>query len=69
MTTNSMIIQNIIRRESGLDSTSFQSNLFKDRLSISKNLYKRDLIAHFGCVNAIEFSKNGDWLISGNNIL
>lgn len=62
-----IIIQNIKRRESGLDAASrFQSKLFKDRLSISKNLFKRDLLAHFGCVNAIEFSKEGDWLISGN---
>lgn len=60
------IIHKFLRRESGLDaSTTFQSNLYKDRLSISKNLFKRDLVSHFGCVNAIEFSKEGDWLISG----
>lgn len=62
----STIIQNIFRRESGLEATSsFKLNLFKDRLSISKNLFKRDLVSHFGCVNSIEFSKEGEWLISG----
>lgn len=65
-TTSYPIIQNIFRRESGIDACStFQSNLFKDRLSMSKNLFKKDLVAHFGCVNAIEFSEEGDWLISG----
>lgn len=66
MSTNYPIIRNIARRESGLDAASiFQSKLFKDRLAISKNLFKRDLKSHFGCVNAIEFSKEGEWLISG----
>jgi len=28
-------------------------------------LYKRDLLAHYGCVNAVEFSNNGEFLVSG----
>lgn len=31
----------------------------------SQNLFRKDLYAHFGCVNAIEFSKQGNMLISG----
>ncbi|KAF0031165.1 hypothetical protein F2P81_015720 [Scophthalmus maximus] len=30
------------------------------------SLYKKDMLGHFGCVNAIEFSNNGgEWLVSG----
>ncbi|EHA99067.1 WD repeat-containing protein 22 [Heterocephalus glaber] len=33
-----------------------------------RNLYKKDLLGHFGCVNAIEFSNNGgQWLGSGGD--
>ena len=39
--------------------------ILSDRLSISKNLFKRDLVSHYGCINAIEFSREGNWLISG----
>lgn len=31
----------------------------------AKSLYRKNLFAHFGCVNAIEFSKNGNLLVSG----
>ncbi|XP_042705277.1 DDB1- and CUL4-associated factor 5 isoform X3 [Chrysemys picta bellii] len=35
------------------------------RLRGCRNLYKKDLLGHFGCVNAIEFSNNGgQWLVS-----
>ncbi|XP_036166972.1 DDB1- and CUL4-associated factor 5 isoform X2 [Myotis myotis] len=38
------------------------------RLRGCRNLYKKDLLGHFGCVNAIEFSNNGgQWLVSGND--
>ena len=29
-------------------------------------LYQKDLLAHFGCVNAVEFSNDGQFLASGN---
>lgn len=35
------------------------------RFSNAQNLFRKDLYAHFGCINAIEFSKHGDMLISG----
>uniref|UniRef100_G3V6K4 DDB1 and CUL4 associated factor 5 n=1 Tax=Rattus norvegicus TaxID=10116 RepID=G3V6K4_RAT len=38
------------------------------RLRGCRNLYKKDLLGHFGCVNAIEFSNNGgQWLVSGDD--
>ncbi|CAG5866769.1 unnamed protein product [Menidia menidia] len=38
------------------------------RLSGCTSLYKKDMLGHFGCVNAIEFSNNGgDWLVSGGD--
>ncbi|XP_069494692.1 DDB1- and CUL4-associated factor 5 isoform X2 [Ambystoma mexicanum] len=38
------------------------------RLQGSRNLYKKDLLGHFGCVNAIEFSNNGgQMLVSGGD--
>ncbi|KFO37756.1 Thrombopoietin receptor [Fukomys damarensis] len=37
-------------------------------LRVCRNLYKKDLLGHFGCVNAIEFSNNGgQWLVSGRD--
>ncbi|XP_018328592.1 DDB1- and CUL4-associated factor 5 isoform X2 [Agrilus planipennis] len=44
-----------------------KKNLFKERLSCAKNLYRKDLLAHYGCVNAIEFSVEGELLISGGD--
>ncbi|XP_012672574.1 DDB1- and CUL4-associated factor 5 [Clupea harengus] len=38
------------------------------RLGGCTSLFKKDLLGHFGCVNAIEFSNNGgDWLVSGGD--
>ncbi|XP_006632771.1 DDB1- and CUL4-associated factor 5 [Lepisosteus oculatus] len=38
------------------------------RLAGCTSLYKKDLLGHFGCVNAIEFSNNGgEWLVSGGD--
>ncbi|KPI92221.1 DDB1- and CUL4-associated factor 5 [Papilio xuthus] len=56
----------ITKREYGL-ITDVQSQLFSKRLNAAKNLYRRDLVCHFGCVNAIEFSSNGELLVSGGD--
>uniref|UniRef100_A0A3Q3KB90 Ddb1 and cul4 associated factor 5 n=1 Tax=Monopterus albus TaxID=43700 RepID=A0A3Q3KB90_MONAL len=38
------------------------------RLAGCTRLYKKDMLGHFGCVNAIEFSNNGgEWLVSGGD--
>ena len=37
-----------------------------DYFSRSSGLFHHDLIGHYGCVNAIEFSNNGgDFIVSG----
>ena len=42
----------------------------RDRLGRAKNLYRKDLKAHFGCVNAIEFSNDGgEWMTSGDSLV
>lgn len=40
-------------------------NLFSDWCGKSHSLYRRDLLAHFGCVNAVEFSEDGTIFASG----
>lgn len=42
-----------------------KDKLFKNRLLEAKNLYWNNLYAHYGCVNAIEFSNQGELLVSG----
>lgn len=37
------------------------------RLEFSKSLHNKDLYAHYGCVNAVEFSNDGEWLVSGGD--
>ncbi|KAM6912986.1 DDB1- and CUL4-associated factor 5 [Xenentodon cancila] len=38
------------------------------RLAGCTSLYKKDMLGHFGCVNAIEFSNSGgEWLVSGGD--
>ncbi|XP_067119886.1 DDB1- and CUL4-associated factor 5-like [Centruroides vittatus] len=41
--------------------------MMRHRLLNAKSLYRKDLFAHYGCVNAIEFSANGEWLVSGGD--
>lgn len=55
----------ITKREYGL-LHNLKSQLFNKRLNAAKNLYRRDLVCHYGCVNAIEFSSNGELFVSGN---
>ena len=45
-----------------------QCNLFmRDKFEHLDKMYSKDLKAHWGCVNAIEFSNNGgQWITSGN---
>ena len=33
-----------------------------------QSLYRKNLLAHFGCVNAINFSRSGNLLVSGRYI-
>lgn len=46
-------------------SVEVKNKLLKERLAKARNLYRKDLLAHYGCVNAIEFSEEGELLVSG----
>ena len=41
--------------------------LLRERLEKGEVVYKKDLVNHYGCVNAVEFSVDGDLLISGGD--
>ncbi|XP_031833772.1 DDB1- and CUL4-associated factor 5 isoform X2 [Nomia melanderi] len=41
--------------------------LVNARFNTSENLFRKDLLSHYGCVNAIEFSNQGDLLVSGGD--
>lgn len=56
----------LIRRELGL-LKDFKNFYFDKRLKTAKSLYRRDFVCHYGCVNAIEFSSNGEFLVSGGD--
>jgi len=43
----------------------YNFDLLRARYSFANDLYRKDLYSHYGCVNAIEFSDNGQWLVSG----
>jgi DDB1- and CUL4-associated factor 5 len=62
------LLQVLNNLSNGRDPASVRGNLFRARLDVAKNLYKKDLVSHFGCVNAIEFDKTGQYLISGESI-
>ena len=54
------------RETSTSDALLLRRRFASDRLAHSSTLYKKNLVGHFGCVNAIEFSNNGgDYLASG----
>ncbi|XP_057656981.1 DDB1- and CUL4-associated factor 5 [Diorhabda carinulata] len=49
------------------DNIFIKNKLVSARLSKARNLYRKDLLAHYGCVNAIEFSVDGEYLVSGGD--
>ncbi|XP_041674142.1 DDB1- and CUL4-associated factor 5 [Drosophila eugracilis] len=54
-------------RENQLLTGHLPSAIFRERLSAAENLYQRNLTGHFGCVNALEFSPGGQFLVSGGD--
>ncbi|XP_029454665.1 DDB1- and CUL4-associated factor 5 [Rhinatrema bivittatum] len=56
-------------RRRGLEGDPLLKGDFqRRRLQGCRNLYRKDLLGHFGCVNAIEFSNNGgQLLVSGGD--
>ncbi|XP_058445214.1 uncharacterized protein DDB_G0283357 [Malaya genurostris] len=61
------VLGHLVSRQLGDNVHQFRNNLFHQRLRIAKNLYKKDLVSHYGCVNAIEFSQEGELLVSGGD--
>ena len=49
------------------DKVDHCKRLVNSRFNTSENLFRRDLLSHYGCVNAIEFSNQGDLLVSGGD--
>ncbi|XP_066593852.1 DDB1- and CUL4-associated factor 5-like [Prorops nasuta] len=49
------------------DRVDYCKKLVNARFENSENLFRKDLISHYGCVNAIEFSNQGDLLVSGGD--
>ncbi|GAB1867633.1 WD repeat-containing protein 22 [Camponotus japonicus] len=49
------------------DRHDYCRRLVNARFENSENLYRKDLLSHYGCVNAIEFSNQGDLLVSGGD--
>lgn len=58
-------IGHLLNRQIGNNIYYFRRNLFRERLASARNLYRKNLVSHYGCVNAIEFSNSGDLLVSG----
>ncbi|XP_076379030.1 uncharacterized protein LOC143259660 [Megalopta genalis] len=49
------------------DKIDHCKRLVNARFETSENLFRQDLSSHYGCVNAIEFSNQGDLLVSGGD--
>ena len=39
----------------------------RDKWRHDSHLHRQDLLAHYGCVNAVEFSHDGDLMVSGGD--
>lgn len=52
-------------RELDNPRSNLEADIFRQRLHAAENLYQRNLMGHYGCVNALEFSPGGEYLASG----
>ncbi|XP_058809986.1 DDB1- and CUL4-associated factor 5 [Phymastichus coffea] len=59
-------INYIINRQTD-SKVNYCHKLIDARFFNAQNLFRKDLYAHYGCINAIEFSKEGDLLVSGGD--
>lgn len=48
-----------------LIGSEISDGIFSDWCEKSCSLFKKDLLAHYGCVNAVEFSDDGTIFVSG----
>ncbi|CAH1117192.1 unnamed protein product [Phaedon cochleariae] len=49
------------------DNIFIKNNLFSARFANARNLFRKDLVSHYGCVNAVEFSVDGEFIVSGGD--
>ncbi|KAJ8683820.1 hypothetical protein QAD02_019612 [Eretmocerus hayati] len=56
----------ILRRQID-EKKNYCKKLIDARFANAQNLFRKNLYSHYGCVNAIEFSNQGDLLISGGD--
>ncbi|XP_047132399.1 DDB1- and CUL4-associated factor 5 isoform X1 [Hydra vulgaris] len=59
-----MLSSQIHAKVYGTNSINYTQNKIANHC---QSLYRKDLLAHFGCVNAINFSRNGNFLVSGGD--
>ncbi|RZF44998.1 hypothetical protein LSTR_LSTR001959 [Laodelphax striatellus] len=62
----SSFIDSLLRREYK-DDIKLNAKIVNDRLRDAQNLYNKDLVSHYGCVNAVEFLNGGQYLVSGGD--
>lgn len=53
------------RQYNDLSFARNEIDMVRSRFKYATNLYRKELYAHFGCVNAIEFSDDGQFMVSG----
>jgi hypothetical protein len=60
-------LERICRREIvGGERNRFLGSIVDHQIATSNGqFFRKNLNSHFGCVNAIEFSKDGEWMCSG----
>jgi hypothetical protein len=51
------------------DRCHLNKSYTRNKLRSARSFYRKDLLAHYGCVNAIEFSHDGKQLVSGKVIV
>ncbi|XP_039283039.1 DDB1- and CUL4-associated factor 5 [Nilaparvata lugens] len=63
----STFIDNLLKREYRDDYYKLNAKIVNDRFRNAKNFFNKDLISHYGCVNAVEFLNGGQFLVSGGD--
>ncbi|XP_075223771.1 DDB1- and CUL4-associated factor 5 [Lycorma delicatula] len=62
----SNFLDELLKREYK-DKIYLSKKIVNDRLKVAQNLYNKNFLAHYGCVNAIEFLNGGQFLASGGD--